>query len=471
MPAALPPVPSLDRLASIGRDGSHLSIEPADVRGRFVRWRTALDAILIAIYLGLPFVRIHGHPAVQLDIATRHFFLFGGDFNAQDGFRLVFVLLALGASLLFVTALYGRVWCGWACPQTVFLEGVFRRIERWIDGPRATRLRLDRAPWTLPKLARRALKHTAYTLIALILAHAFLAYFVSFPELTEMIRRDPRQHLTAFVWTMAIAGGLYFDFAFFREQMCIVLCPYGRLQSALMDKDSLIIGYDEGRGEPRGRLTRAERKGTRWTGAPKGDCVDCGRCVAVCPTGIDIRQGSQLECVGCARCIDACDDVMRKLGRAPGLIRYDSETGLAGQKRRLLRGRVLVYGALVVAALGGLVASTAWRAPFEADLMRIEGAPYVLDGGVIRDEYELHLVNKDSVPSRLRLSAEAPASLQLTIPQRSIRLEPLEDFAVPIIATLPRADWKRSFEFELIISDAASGQTREIDTQFLGPMQ
>lgn len=461
--------PGLDRLSSINVDGSRRHIYPADVKGRFLTARRLTYLVLIALYLALPFFHIGGHPAVQLDIAARRFYLFGSVFNAQDTFRLVFLLLAGGFGLLFVTATYGRVWCGWACPQTVFLEGVYRYIERLLEGPREARLRLDRGAWTAGKVARKLVKHAAFVVVSLLLAHVFIAFFVSLPAVFEMVRQDPRSNWTAFVWVMAIAGALYFNFAWFREQLCIVICPYGRLQSVLMDRDSVVIGYDRTRGEPRGKSTRADREGLSLPVVKKGDCVDCGRCVVVCPTGIDIREGSQLECIGCAQCIDACDEVMTRLGRPKGLVRYDSENGLAGGPRRVLRPRVLVYGALFAVAATALVLVTTLRQPFEANLLRVQGAPYVLDHDGIRNQYELHLVNKNATASLLRVKIESPVPMELTLPEHEIRLEPLQGYRLPIMATVQRSDWKGPFELEIEVEDGASGIERKVTARFLGP--
>jgi cytochrome c oxidase accessory protein FixG len=461
--------PSLDRLSAIHADGSRRDIQTADVHGRFVTWRQVVYAALIAIYVSMPFVHVGGHPAMQLDIATRHFYLFGSVFNAQDGWRIVFLLLAIGASLFFITTWYGRVWCGWACPQTVFLEGVFRRLERWIEGPREQRIRLSAAPWGLDKIVRRVTKHASYLAVSLFLANVFIAFFVSLPSLLQMIREDPRQNWVAFLWVMALTAVMYFNFAWFREQLCIVVCPYGRLQSALLDRDSIIIGYDAKRGEPRGHVTRTERTGTSLPVVPKGDCVDCKRCVVVCPTSIDIRNGTQLECVGCAQCIDACDDVMDKLHRPRGLIRYDSQAGFEGQQRRVLRPRLIIYGLLFVLAGASLVITMWSRALFESNVIRVAGPPYVLDADSVRNQYELHLVNKNSIETTFHVSVTAPTPINLTLPTPDVHVASLDHYRIPIFVTVPRKDYRGPFELRISVKDDASGTTREVPVRFLGP--
>ena len=452
--------PNLERLYSINLDGSRNHLHPADVRGRFTRWRRATFILLLGIYLALPLVQVGGHPAVHLDIAARRFYLFGAVFNSQDTWMTLFVFAGVAFGLLFFTAWFGRVWCGWACPQTVFLEAIYRPIERLFEGPREKRIRLERAPWTLDKIARRAGKHLVYILLSLFIAHVTLSFFVSGHSLVQMMRHSPREHLSAFLWMAAIAGGFYFNFAWFREQLCIVICPYGRLQSALTDKDSLIIGYDTKRGEPRGKV-----------GSPgKGDCVDCNRCVAVCPTGIDIRAGLQMECIACTRCIDACDEIMDRVHRPRGLIRYDSQNGLEGARKRTVRPRLFAYGALLATALVGLGVSAGTRQPFEANLIRMRGAPYVLDGETIRNSYELHVVNKNNVETRFHIAVQTPLRSQLVVPQNELQLGPLESARVPIFVTVERADFKLPFEVVVDVQETPGELHRQARARFLGPI-
>ena len=325
--------PNREAVTTINRDGSHKILHPADVSGKFTHWRRLLALTLIGVYVSLPWIPINGNPAVFLDVLNRRFHLFGLTFAAQDLWLAFFFISGVGFSLFFVTALFGRLWCGWACPQTVFLEHVYRRIERWIEGDATHRRRLDQQAWDFHKLSKRGLKQVIFAFISLIIAHLFLAYFISIPQLYVWMTSNPKEHWGTFVFVFVASGLIYFNFAWFREQLCLVICPYGRLQSALIDDDSIIIGYDEARGEPRGKAT--------ITGI--GDCIDCTRCVQVCPTGIDIRQGLQIECIGCSNCIDACDAIMTKLNRPQGLIRYDSQNGLAGKKKRILRPRIILY--------------------------------------------------------------------------------------------------------------------------------
>ena len=426
---------------SLTADGRRRAIHPADVSGRFTRARHRVFLALIAVYLVLPFIAVGGERLVLIDVARRRFFLFGLRFNAQDLWLTALVLLLIGASLIYATTLLGRAWCGWACPQTVFLEGVFRRVERWLLGPAGHRLKHGR--WTADKIARTAAAHLAYAAIALCLALVFFRYFT--------------EGLT--VIAVPFGAILYFNFAWFREQTCVVVCPYGRLQSVLLDDDSLVIGYDARRGEPRGKAHTA--------GA--GDCVDCGRCVAVCPTGIDIRDGLQLDCIACTACIDACDDIMDKLHRRRGLIRYDSQRGLRGNKRRVLRPRVVVSTAVLVLLLAAGALAARRRTDFEANLLRLPGAPYVLDGDVVRNTFEVHLVNKRSEPATFALRAEPAPSAEIIVVQPTITLAPFEDSHALVVVTVPRDRWRGAFTVELVVS--AGSEPRRLSAPVLGPQR
>lgn len=463
------------RLSSIREDGSRRTIHPADVKGRFVTRRRTVYAVLIAIYVALPFVRVGGNPAVFLDIVHRKFYLFGQTFNAQDFWLVVFLLTSLGFGLLFLTAWLGRVWCGWACPQTVFLEGVYRRVERWFDGPRNQRLREANQPWTPKRMARAAAKHATYLAISFFLAHVLLSFFVSLGPLLRMMRSNPTEHWVAFLWVMVTTGALYFNFAWFREQLCVVICPYGRLQSAMQDDHSLVIGYDVARGEPRGKIRRASKVSLpQVRGEPiqrQGDCIDCNRCVVVCPTGIDIRDGLQMECIGCAQCVDACDEVMIKVGREPGLIRYDSLAGLAGKPKKTMRPRLAAYGLFLSLALGGLVVGIAGRTPFEANVLRVRGTPYVLEEDTIRNQFELHLVNKNPSATQLQVKVSAPVDATFTLPTDSIELESLESFRLPVFIRVSKEAFSEPFDLTFEIRDGASSRTKIVKGQFLGPRQ
>lgn len=470
---AAPPSPPPIELSGVGKeapasirtDGKRQAIHPGDVHGRFLRWRRGVWAALILMYLGLPFVKVRGNPAVLLDIPGRRFHLFGAAFNAQDVWLLVFLVLAFGMALLFFSAWLGRAFCGWACPQTVLLEGVFRRIERWIEGSRERRLALAAAPWTARKIVLKGAEQLIFLGLSWVLGHVFLSYFVGIERLYAMILEGPRAHLTTFMWGMAATGLTYFNFAYFREQVCVLVCPYGRLQSILVDPDSLIVGYDRARGEPRGKLLRLARAQARL----QGDCVDCRRCVAVCPTGIDIRNGLQMECVACAQCADACDAVMERLKWPKGLIRYGSLRELSGGGRRVFRPRLVVYGLMLAASVVAMLVGVGTRTPFEANLLRVQGAPWVLDGEWVRNQFELHLVNKSPVASTFQLEIRAPAKAEFVVPIREVELAPMQGTRLPVFAGVRRAELAGPFDVTVEVVDMGSAQALETGARFLAP--
>lgn len=451
--------PSLDSVTTINNDGSRPFIYPADVSGIFSIARKVSAFLLIALYLSLPWIKIGGFPAVFLDVANRRFHLFGWTFAAQDMWLTFFLISGLGFSLFFITALLGRIWCGWACPQTVFLDHVYRRIERWIEGNAIQRRKLADGPWTPEKVSKRVVKHGLYIIVSLLITHLFLAYFVSLKELWSMMHEQPAEHWSAFVFVFLAAGVLYFNFAWFREQLCIVICPYGRLQSAMIDDHSLIVGYDAKRGEPRGKL------GTPGT----GDCVDCNRCVHVCPTGIDIRQGLQMECIGCTACIDACDDVMRRIHKPTGLIRYDSQTALAGGKTRWWRPRTMLYGVLLVVGISVASWAVSTLKPANASITRITGAPYIVTEDAVRNQFLIRLLNKRAEITDFIVRVDSPVPVKQTGFEDPVIVGAIGEEVRPLVLRVPRTDYAGSFKFTITISDVQQSFSITREVEFLGP--
>jgi cytochrome c oxidase accessory protein FixG len=402
-------------------------VYPADIQGRFMRWRRWTGWVLIAIYFALPWIRVGGMPAVWLQIPERRFVLFGSVFFPQDAFYLVFLLVGLALCLFFFTALVGRVWCGWACPQTVFLEEVFRKIERFVEGDHHAQRRLDAAPLSGGKIARKTVKHLLFLLVSALVSNTFIAYFAGTEDLLHWMLRPPLEHWTAFLFMASILALVYFDFAWFREQFCTVLCPYARFQSVLTDADTVQVGYDTIRGEPRGRL-----------GTAAGDCIDCHLCVAVCPTGIDIREGYQLECIGCSRCVDACDSIMDRVGRPRGLVRYDSLARLGGQAGRLFRPRVVVYSLLLVLVAGLLVWGLGTRATLDFTVLRAPGEPFaLLPGGLVSNHYHMRVHNRGDRDRTYRIVLDGPAEAQLILPVNPVRLRAGEQMRLEVFVNIP----------------------------------
>jgi cytochrome c oxidase accessory protein FixG len=365
-----------DRPASFDESGHHVALNPADVGGRFRRYRDWFYLVLIVFFLVLPWTRFAGHQTVLLDIPHRRFALFGITFWAHDVPLVFFILAILTVGLTFVTATLGRVWCGWACPQTVFIDRIYRRIERWIEGDHIRRIRLNQAPWSWDKSWRKSLKWLLFWFVSANIAHSFSAYFIGAERLLKMSLTNPQENWTAFLFVTSLTAIVLFDFGWFREQFCMIMCPYGRFQSVVMDGNSLAVMYDEKRGEP--------RKGTEPEGGMMGDCVNCYRCVAVCPTGIDIRRGVQMECIACTACIDACDEIMRRVGTPEGLIRYSSEAEMGGGKTQFLRPASLIYAAILGVLVVGFSISVAGRQALDVELIRAVDTPYTehkLPGG------------------------------------------------------------------------------------------
>lgn len=404
-------------LSTLNDDGSRRWLTPRVSPGRFLTARRAVAYFLIAVFTLIPYLEIGGKPVILLDIAARRFTLFGKTFLPTDTLLMALLMVGVFLAAFFFTALFGRVWCGWACPQTVYMEFLYRPIERLFEGAPG-RVRKGGFRGSAPA---KAMKYTIYVACSAFLAHTFLAYFVGVEQLRHWIFGSPLDHPVGFGVVVVVTALMLVDFGFFREQICLVACPYGRFQSALLDRNSLIISYDRARGEPRGKGRREPRRTPvnltvgRSDGAPAlGDCIDCRMCVTTCPTGIDIRNGLQMECIGCAQCIDACDAVMDKIGLPRGLIRYSSQAAMEGRGRRILRPRVVVYlGVLaVVATVFTLLLST--MGGVDLTVLRGLGHPYtMLDDGRVSNPVKLRIVNRTEQTRQVGVEVVSPAGATL----------------------------------------------------------
>jgi polyferredoxin len=450
-------------LSTLKADGSRRWLTPKLSKGRFLAGRRVVAYLLILVFTAIPYIQVGGKPLMLLDLPARRFIIFGLTFLPTDTLLLALFMVAVFISVFLVTALFGRIWCGWACPQTVYMEFLYRPIERLFDGAPGRRKNHFQASGL-----GKPLKYATYLIVSCFLAHTFLAYFVGVARLAEWVQRSPFEHPLSFVVMLSVTGLMMFDFAFFREQTCTIACPYGRLQSVMLDRHSLIVGYDRARGEPRGakkaekahqpepislqildipRLDRCastikthhlHTDDSECTGRcesctnhveppPPGDCVDCNLCVTTCPTGIDIRDGLQMECIGCAQCIDACDRVMTKLGRPRGLIRYSSQAAMADETKRFLRARVVIYPVLllVVVAIFTLVLIT--QSPVNVTMLRGVGRPFnELSGGLIANPVRLKLTNRTDAPAAYRIEILEPAGATLQAEALDIGLGPGE---------------------------------------------
>jgi cytochrome c oxidase accessory protein FixG len=457
--ATLPPAAHGRVLPTLNEDGTRNWLRPKVNPGAWWRRRRAVAYVLMCIFIALPHIDINGMPAILLDLPRRQFTLFGTTFLPTDTL-LFMLLLASGVIAVFLfSALLGRVWCGWACPQTVYMEWVFRPLERLIEGGRSGSLGIDRTrPWLHP---RRLLKHAVYLVIALVLGHTFLAYFVGVAAIERWVRLSPYVHPVPFIVMAVTTGLVFYNFTFFREQTCIIACPYGRWQSALLDRQSLVVAYDYNRGEP-----RAKGGANRPEGA--GDCVACNACVITCPTGIDIRNGLQMECIHCTQCMDACDSIMSQVGKPTGLIRYTSRDALAGVPRHMLRPRVMLYPLAFALTFGGFLYAIGTKEHADVTLLRSTAEPFRIEqDGRVANQVRVKIANRSKAARAYSITLAGIEGGELIAPESPLTVQPGEQRTTSVFVVMPRAafvngrhdvtvritdgdDYTRSFPFNLL---------------------
>ena len=435
-----------DKAASMPETGGRCKIYTRSVSGRFRSIRWAISAALLGLFFLLPWLKIGGRQALLFDIPGRKFYVFNTIFWPQEVYYLAILLIFLVVALFAFTAVAGRLWCGYACPQTVFTD-VFMAIERMIEGDRAERMRLDNNGPSASKLLRKAAKHAAWLAFSFATAFAFVAYFI--PPV-ELLGRIVTLNLTGanIFWLGLFTVTTYGDCAFLRELMCLVPCPYGRFQSALFDTDTLIIGYDPKRGEPRGKAGKCVNKKT-------GDCVDCTLCVQVCPTGIDIRDGLQYECIACAQCIDACNSVMRKVGTPEGLIRYGSLKSLNGGKTSVLRPRVIVYGVTITMLLATLVYKLNARVPLDIEVLRDRAALYTVSAdGSVSNIYTIKAMNMDNRDHRYMIRTAGIPDAVVAVGKNPVEVRSGEVYQTSVALIVKAAYMSsRVNRFDFVIED------------------
>lgn len=369
------------RLATTDAEGHRVFLYPEDAQGKWRTRRTQFYWFLIMLYLVLPWVHIDGTQSILLNISNREFTFFGNVFYAHNAPMILFLLLGFVFSIGFITSIWGRVWCGWACPQTVFIDSIFRKLEAFAEGKPRQRKKLDEAPWSIEKVWRRSLKWILFLIASLHISHTFLGYFVGTHELFWITTQTPLAHPTLFVAMLIITAIILLDFGWFREQFCIIACPYGRLQSVMMDENSLAIVFDEARGLP------IRQPG--MNASEHGDCINCHACVKACPTGIDIRRGVQLECIACTNCIDACDEIMERTHREPGLIRYDTQANLEGNKTNIIRPRNIIYLSALIVIFIGLSFGIKMSSGVSATILKGPGSPF----RILQNDPEYQVLN------------------------------------------------------------------------------
>lgn len=399
-----------EHLANVTETGKRIWIYPKIIKGVFYKYRTYVSWFLLAFFFLAPFIKINGYPLLLLNVFERKFVIFGQPFWPQDFLVFVFLALTILVFIVLFTVVFGRVWCGWACPQTIFMEMVFRKIENLIEGNSVKQKKLDEMPWNAEKITKKGLKHFVFFAISFLISHTFLAYLIGYEQLWDKITGPFSENYVTFFSLVIFTFVFYLVFARLRELVCIMICPYGRLQGVMLDPNSMVVAYDEVRGEPRGKIKKNENQNE------KGDCVDCGLCVDVCPTGIDIRNGTQLECINCTACMDACDHVMDKIKKPRGLIRIDSINNIRNKVGFSFTPRIIAYSLVMLLLFGASITILATRKSVEANILRVSGKTYEEgSNGKIINMYTLEMVNKTFDDKTFDMVLEAPnAELILT---------------------------------------------------------
>jgi cytochrome c oxidase accessory protein FixG len=449
-----------DHISTVNEKGKRVWLYPKKQTGKFYRARTILSIFLLAFLFGTPFIKMNGHPFILLNVLERKFILFGFVFGPQDFYLLVLATISILVFIVLFTAVYGRLFCGWICPQTVFMEMVFRKIEYWLEGDSAQQRALDNAPLNGKKIFKKSIKHLIFFVIAFIIGNTFVAYITGIDKLFEIINQSPSEHLSAFVAVLVFSGLFYFVFSKFREQACVIVCPYGRLQGVLLDSNTVVVAYDYVRGEPRGKLQ---------TPKTTGDCIDCHLCVAVCPTGIDIRNGTQLECVNCTACIDACDSIMDKVKLPKGLIRYASMNSIKDKSKFKFTPRIIGYSIVLTLLLAIFIILASLRSEIDATILRAPGKVFQEQAeNKISNLYTIKLVNNTYKNVPIQININNPDT-EIKIIGKNIFLPELSVTESEFLILIPKDKIKTTL-IPLTIRVFADGKfLSEIKTSFLGP--
>ena len=384
-----------DSVGTIDQKGKRKYIFPKKPKGWFTDRRTFASIVYLIVFFTLPWIKMNGEPFIMINVLKRKFIIFGQIFGPQDFFIFALAMITFIVFIILFTSIFGRIFCGWACPQTIFMEMVFRKIEYWIDGDSNKQQQLKAMPWNAFKIRKRAIKIIVFYLISFIIANYFMAYLISMDEVLRYVHEGIGVHASTFIALLIFTSVFFFVYYWFREQVCIVVCPYGRLQGVLLDKNSIVVAYDYVRGEPRGKVSEEKT----------GDCIDCKACVRVCPTGIDIRNGTQLECINCTACIDACDEIMEAVDRPKQLIRYASENNIAKKEKLKITTRIKGYSFLLLAIASALFIMLATRDAVDITILRTQGMIYQsLPNGYIGNLYSARMFNKTHKDIEVSLS-------------------------------------------------------------------
>ena len=451
-----------DSIATVTEDGKRAWIYPKKPKGRYYNARTWVSVVFLIIFFALPLIKINGHPFFLLNVVELKFVLFGIAFFPQDFYLFVLAMLTFVVFIALFTALFGRLWCGWTCPQTVFMEMVFRKIEYLIEGDFMKQKALNKRAWDAEKIRIKTTKHIVFFFIAFLISNTFLMYIIGFDEWEKIITDNPADHIGGLFATVIFAGVFYGVYARFLEQVCIVVCPYGRLQGVMLDPNTVVIAYDYKRGEPRGKLSKDNNE--------HGDCIDCNQCVQVCPTGIDIRNGTQLECVNCTACMDACDDIMDKIQKPRGLIRYTSENAIKNNAKFKINSRIIGYCIVLTILFSTFVVLLARRSNIETTILRSSGLLYQKpDEAHISNLYNIALVNKTF--------GDMPIELKIVEPKGQIKwvgngITHLKEQSVAqstFFLILPKTEIKKT-KTKVVFEIWSEGEKIDrYETSFLGP--
>ncbi|MCX7649093.1 MAG: cytochrome c oxidase accessory protein CcoG [Flavobacteriales bacterium] len=445
--------------------GKRRWIYPRKPRGRFHKYRQIVAFGLLGLFFTMPHIRWHGQPFFLINIFERKFVILGQVFWPQDTHLLILLLLIFFVTVILFTVAFGRIWCGWTCPQTVFMEMVFRKIEYWVEGDASAQRKLDRQPWNAEKIRKKSLKHALFIIISLLISHTVMMYLVGRDKVFELVTRSPAENWPGFLGLVAFTGIFYFVFSILREHACTFICPYGRLQGVLINPDTLVVAYDFVRGEPRGKLVKGERA------EGKGDCVDCGLCVQVCPTGIDIRNGTQLECVNCTACIDACDEVMDKVKKPKGLVRFASLAQIREGRSFRFTWRMAAYSGVLLVLVSVFFTLIFTRNKVETTILRATGQLYnETSDGKISNLYNVQVINKSFDSLRIRFEMEGlPGVLKSAGHGKEKVIPPqgmLQEVLIFEVEKSQIPQLKNKIQLKLITSQ---GILDKVSTTFLGP--
>lgn len=487
-----------DHIATVNEQGKRNWIYPKKPKGKFYNARTYVSWVLLGLLFGLPFIKVNGEPFLLFNIIERKFILFSIVFTPQDLHLFALAMITLVVFIVLFTVVFGRLFCGWACPQTIFMEMVFRKIEYAIEGDANAQRRLDKAPWTTDKIFKKGLKHSIFFAIAILISNTFLAYIIGVNNVIKIVQEPVSMHMGGFIAMIIFSGVFYFIFSRFREQVCVAVCPYGRMQGVLLVSDSVLVHYDFVRGEPRGKLKKKKKKAPNPVSniqkdlasasitagketdvvleepiKIQGDCIDCGACVRVCPTGIDIRNGTQLECINCTACIDACDEIMDKVNLPTGLIRYDSHTGIQKGKNKIFTTRVIGYSAVLTILLVLQIVLFSFRTEVETVILRTPGMLFQeVDETYISNLYNYQVINKtlDDI-SALEFRLISPIG-RIKLVGDSIPTANKQSMSEGAFFIEMEKDQLESYKTKLSIEIWSNGKLIDkTNTNFLGPMK